>query len=416
MTPGARPGPHDRVHDTVQDPVHPTVRDVIVIGGGPAGSVAARALARSGLDVLLVDRARHPRSKVCGCCLAGPGVDALASEGLGALLDDLGAPRPARLRVRGWGRRVDLDLGGTRVVSRAALDAALLEAARSEGVDVREGVGARLGPSHPGGVRTVELRDGDRRHRVAARMVLGATGLSPLAAVDGASAPSTHVRADSRIGVGARFPAAAFPAGLVGADTVGMCVGSTGYLGLSRLEDGTVDAAGALDPDAVRDAGDIATAVDRLLAEAGGAIPGTPPIDPWRGTPSLTRRADPAGAERLLLIGDAAGYAEPFTGEGMRWAIEGALDVVPLVREALASGWSARLLERWDARCRRARRSDARLARAVAALSRRPRLAAGVLTLLEHLPGLARPLVARASGPAPRFESPVSSVSTRVRP
>lgn len=65
----------------------------------------------------------------------------------------------------------------------------------------------------------------------------------------------------------------------------------------------------------------------------------------WRGTPLLTRRRCRIAGRRTMVVGDAAGYVEPFTGEGMTWAIEGAIEAATLaaamVREDCdASGWS----------------------------------------------------------------------------
>jgi len=125
--------------------------DVVVIGGGPAGSAAAIELAHAGRDVTLVDRARFPRDKVCG--------DGITTGAL-RLLEDLGLqPR----RVASWQRVDDVVVrgpagpevtfplprgGGTyaAVARRADLDTALLDEARVAGVKVLDGhacVGAR---------------------------------------------------------------------------------------------------------------------------------------------------------------------------------------------------------------------------------------------------------------------------------
>ena len=135
--------------------------DLAIVGGGPAGSAAAITAARSGLSVLLVDRATFPRDKCCG-----DGLTALAlrlGEGLG--LDPM--------LILGWQAVEDLVIhppGGrsTRyplprgdglyaaVVPRMQYDAALLDLARSAGADVRDGHGL-TGINVDGDVATLEV-------------------------------------------------------------------------------------------------------------------------------------------------------------------------------------------------------------------------------------------------------------------
>jgi flavin-dependent dehydrogenase len=123
------------------------------------------------------------------------------------------------------------------------------------------------------------------------------------------------------------------------------------------------------------------------------------PID-WTGTLPLTRRlADPA-ARGIFVIGDAAGYVEPFTGEGMAWALAGAEAVVPFVARAVRSpgataerAWArtrARIVGRGQRQCR-----------ILAACLRRPSLVAPAVALLARHPGAAAPFVARFSPRAP---------------
>jgi 2-polyprenyl-6-methoxyphenol hydroxylase-like FAD-dependent oxidoreductase len=374
----------------------PTSVDVLVIGAGPAGSLAARGLARAGIEVALVDRDVFPRWKVCGCCLGGRGAAALDAEGLGTLLDDLGAPRPDTLAIESAGRSVRLALGATRVVSRTVLDAALLEAAGTAGAQVHTGWSARIGPVE-GDRRCVELRSGDRQVTVRSTLVLAATGLTPLSTLPGADAPTLRVAPTSRIGVGAVFAPDTFGGGAPRPGTVEMHVGRGGYVGLSRLEDGSIDVAGAIDAAAIREAGGIAEAVARILVGAGSRAPEGEPATGWRGTPALTRSAAPAGAERLLLVGDAAGYVEPFTGEGMTWALQAARDVMPHARRIVASGWTRTDLSIWHSQCRRARRARA-IVRVAAWISRTPRRVDLTLGLLERAPRLAAPFVHAAGG------------------
>ena len=120
--------------------------DVIVVGGGPAGSATAALLAGWGHDVLLLDRARFPRDKACAEYLSPATYDVL--ERLGALprVLDAGAVRPFGMRViasrHGQATIAYPDGGGRRralCLTRRVLDATLLEMARQAGVQVREG-------------------------------------------------------------------------------------------------------------------------------------------------------------------------------------------------------------------------------------------------------------------------------------
>ena len=118
--------------------------DVAVIGAGPAGAVAARELARRGQRVVLFDKATFPRRKVCGCCLNGNALAALAAVGLGDLPRRLGAVPLDRVRVNA-GRDAILRIPTGVALSREAFDAALIDEAIAAGVAFRPATAATLG-------------------------------------------------------------------------------------------------------------------------------------------------------------------------------------------------------------------------------------------------------------------------------
>jgi flavin-dependent dehydrogenase len=108
-----------------------------------------------------------------------------------------------------------------------------------------------------------------------------------------------------------------------------MMVGKQGYCGIVRLEDGRIDVAAAIDRAAVRGGGGAAGAVLAVLGPTPDAIP--PRLADalhaarYTATPPLTRRFPPsAEGGRILRVGDAAAYVEPFTGEGIGWALASA--------------------------------------------------------------------------------------------
>jgi hypothetical protein len=108
-----------------------------------------------------------------------------------------------------------------------------------------------------------------------------------------------------------------------------------------RVEDGRLNVAAAFDPAFVRRLGTPAAAAARILAEAGFDPVAALETARWQGTARLARRTRPLAADRLFLLGDAAGYVEPFTGEGIAWALASAQAIAPLALQAV---------ERWDAR------------------------------------------------------------------
>ncbi len=150
--------------------------DVLVVGAGPAGSIAARQLARSGATVLLVDKARFPRRKVCGCCIGAAAVSILEQIGLGDLLPALGARPIRQFQLAAQGRTVPLALDGGVSVSRDALDAALVRAAVAAGAHFMSGSAARL-IGAAGSERHVELTTSAGRITVTAGAVVAADGI-----------------------------------------------------------------------------------------------------------------------------------------------------------------------------------------------------------------------------------------------
>jgi flavin-dependent dehydrogenase len=97
-------------------------------------------------------------------------------------------------------------------------------------------------------------------------------------------------------------------------------------------------------------------------------------------------------SERVFALGDAAGYVEPFTGEGMAWALAAAVAVAPLADRAVVS-WQPSLEREWERTYRRVVCRRQLLCRAAAAVLRRPWLTRAAVALLAHLPRLARPIV-----------------------
>ncbi len=347
--------------------------DAVVIGAGPAGSIAARGLAEGGRRVLLVDRSRFPREKVCGCCLAPAGIATL--ERLGLEGATAGAASMRELELRCGDRLARFNRRGYRVISRGLLDARLAAAARDAGAEILLGASAR---AEPGG--RVRIDAGGDSFRVTSPAVVAADGIGGISLRE-IREMRWRVSKRSLQGAGATLERAPveLPTG-----RVVMCCGREGYLGLVRREDGTVDAAMAVRPEAMRELGGPAGAAARLIESCGGDT-GASGDAPWRGTPMLTRRRR-AASGTVFAIGDAAGYLEPFTGEGMSWAIESGAGAARLLCSGpIGAGGLDRAWRRRMARARRRRWACAM----VAAALRSPRTVRAVIAGAERWPATA---------------------------
>lgn len=365
--------------------------DAIVVGAGPAGALAARELARWHCSVLLVDKAVFPRSKVCGCCLNGRALAVLREADLGHLPATRGAVQLADILLATPLSLARVPLVDELALSREAFDASLVEAAIAAGVTFLPRTLATLGHVETTR-RGIILQQDDRRIEVGARLVLAADGLGNKL-LHGQSQVTSH----SRIGAGVLIEDRS---DFYRSGTIFMACGRQGYVGVVRVEDGRLDVACALNPEAVRAGGPGGTAT-AIIREAGlPALAGLANA-PWRGTPALTRQNLRPAAERLFVIGDAAGYVEPFTGEGIGWALRSARDVIPLAVRAIRD-WQPELADEWT-RLQRATMYRQQLpCRALAGVLRRPMLIQAVVALLARWPTLAAPVLHRLHQPGGR--------------
>ena len=397
--------------------------DVIVIGAGPAGSVAARQLAIDGRRVLLLDKKRFPRRKVCGACLNHAAVTLLEEIGLGDVLRDSFAPELTGFDLRAGSRRLSLPLPSGRAISRTVLDQKLVDAAIRAGVTFQDGVSATVRETNGDG-RIVELKrvaDADRyqperasvrfakyptqpdasafrlMNSATAKVVLAADGLGHPSLCDVIEIRDRTARS-SRIGAGcevADYPVEYTPG------VIHMAVGRGGYVGLVCVENGALNIAAAFDARLIREAGGPALAAAKVLSQAGfPEIPAMAEAE-WLGTPALTRSTTPVAAERLFVLGDASGYVEPFTGEGMGWALASAVALAPLAGAA-CDDWQPALAKTWSREHARIVRSRQRTCGMLAAFLKSPTCVRWAMFLLPKMPRLLQPLVRGVSLPTPQ--------------
>ena len=394
---GGLPAGPDRWADALARPW-----DVAVVGAGPAGALAARQVALAGLSVVLIDKAPFPRDKVCGCCLNAAAQSMLAAVGLVGLPERLGAVPVVALGLAAGRARARLPLR-SMAVSRAAFDLGLVHEATAAGVLFLPRTVATVDAAGRLGLRPA---GGGEASLLDARVVLVADGLAG-SALTGRPDLAPRIAANGRIGAAAILPATT-PGYARG--SIHMTVGPGGYVGAVRLEDHRLNVAAALDPGFVRAALGPARAIATLLAAAGmPAIPGLADAR-FHATPMLTRARPTVESDRVLILGDAAAYVEPFTGEGIAWALASAVAIVPAVIHNCgvnSRGSAAPLATRsWRAAHRRRIAPRQRLCRAVAWTLRRPRLATVAVRALALLPSAAGPALRRVALPYARAEAP----------
>lgn len=302
------------------------IDDVAIVGAGPAGTLAALVLARQGRRVRLFDRARFPRAKLCGDTL-NPGalaslsahLDLTALRARGVALSGMRLSGPGGVSIVG---RYPAHATGLSVM-RAVLDAWLLDQACQVGVAFDERVLVR-GPHRVGGVVrgvTVATPAGDRVH--PARIVLGCDGrASALARSLGVATTPGRPRRWA-------FGAYAHEIDGVQADCGEMHVRDGSYLGIAPVAGGLTNVCLVLPrPQAARavsapwDAIRQAIAADDLLRDrfARARLASTPVV-----LGPMAVDVAGAGVPGLLLAGDASGFVDPMTGDGLRLALDGAL-------------------------------------------------------------------------------------------
>jgi menaquinone-9 beta-reductase len=316
----------------------------LVVGAGPGGSATAALLARAGHRVLLLDRAAFPRDKACSEYMSPETVRLLDRLGVVPALDAAGAPLEGTAVIAPRGSRLHgrFALAGPPPfrptglsVARRILDHALVNAARAAGAELWERTAVEELLYDGGAVAGVVVRDSDgRRHAIRARLTVGADGLRSVVA--------------RRIGRRrhGRLRRLAFVAHVAGvADMAGSAelhVGRRGYVGLNRI------GAGRTNVSVVVPAARGADARGRLETFFLETLDGFPGVAGRVASGRLVRKVLTTGpfaawsgrvvADGAALVGDAADFFDPFTGEGIYSALLGASLLADTAGAALADG------------------------------------------------------------------------------
>lgn len=354
--------------------------DVLVVGAGPVGCAVAVALAARGIGVRVVDRDRRGRDKVCGEGLLPPGVDAARRLGLPLR----GAPFRG---IRYVGRRAvegDFPDGALGLgVRRSESDAALAEhAARTVPVEHGRKV---LGWSGGGGDLTVRTGHGPLRARLLVAADGARSSLRRLAGLD------DRPRGRRRWAVRRHHAWLGAPLDRV---EVHLLPAAEAYL--TPLPDGRVNVALLLEDEVVGALrGETDRAFDALVAGAAFAHRLGPAAGAARSTGPLRQGARDVVGDGVLLVGDAAGFVDGVTGEGMSLGLCSAEPVAEVAARALATGQlAARGLAGWRRTHRDLAAASHRLTRLVVAGLRHRWLAEAVIAGLAARPRLFAHLLA----------------------
>jgi len=361
--------------------------DIVVIGAGPAGAVAAREAARRGGTVLLVDRKSFPRAKVCGCCLNGATLGVLAEIGLEDLTMRCGAVPLASICLASRRRRAAIPLGEGVSLSRERFDAELIQAAIAVGAQFLDGTQATIGEVD-GPRRFVELKVDQRVTQTRSAVVVVAGGLG-CRVFAGVGEGERQAVATSRVGAGAVLDT---QSSHYSPGTIFMACHRDGYVGLVRLEDDRLDIAAALDAIAIKRQGGIGPLIERILETSEMPLPAAMGEATWHGTARLTQCRERVGGPNYFVVGDAAGYIEPFTGEGIAWALATGRAVVPYALDYVQGHVTDALVE-WSAHRSALIGERMRRCRIVSYLLRHPTFVSMAVRLLARAPGLASPFV-----------------------
>ena len=373
--------------------------EIIVIGAGPAGSTAACLLARSGAKVVLTDRAAFPRKKLCGGCLSQAGFNLLEANRLATLPTLACSPIIDRLDLHSSDRGMSLSVPPYRVIDRASFDNDLVHAATEAGARFQPETIAHVRPDY-----TVELtRSGQDTETLTARVIIVADGIKG-AALQNVGGFSWRVDRDARVGLGAMV--SALPSGCA-PDAITMFHGPSGYAGIAPLHTGQALIAAAVDPAWVGMPHD-ASPLIALLRELGLGIDPDTPLCITGGAPGLTRTRESIEADgRVFLIGDATGYIEPFTGEGMTWAMQ---DACMIARHASAILAGRYTLGTWTAQHRRVNRRRKALCLLSTRLLRKPRLTGAMMSVSSSTPLLTK-AIAGAVYALQHYDLPETSIA-----
>jgi flavin-dependent dehydrogenase len=375
------------------------MEDVLIVGAGPAGSVAATVLARAGVRVRLIDRATFPRDKLCGDTI-NPGTLALLRRLRLASEIEHRALRIDGMLVTGEG---GVSIRGTYpdgrwglAITRRELDMMLLQHALAAGAAFECGVPVRAAIVNEDGkapvVEGVRVGANGSTRELRARVVIAADGRRSALAFG--LHLSRHPDRPKRWAIGAYFE---------GGDTsppLGeMHIRRGRYIGVAPVAGGLTNvclvkpwSGAGCDFQVPHDLYRRELAADPVLRDR---FAGREPIDPPAMLGPLAVDVRRHTYDGLILAGDAAGFIDPMTGDGLRFAVRGGELAAAAALDALQHGWAGVHRRLAEAR-QREFAPKWRFNRALRALIASPPAVRAATTAARFTPGVVRALIARA--------------------
>lgn len=310
---------------------------VVIAGGGPAGSATALALVRAGIDVTIVERAEFPRRKVCGEYLNSGAVAALDDLGLGEKVRAIAQPLRGIRLVPPRAASLELPFPRTALAcARADLDAMLLEAARDAGARVVHARVEEVAFENDRAVGLIVRDESGERRTLQAQTIVGADGSGSLVAKKLGLTQAT--RGTRRFAVGGHYSGFGDLDGYVE-----MYVGTGAYFAINPLDAARANVMVVVPDHALAQwSSDVDEGVRGKAADLGRghrSFADTALIGSRVSVGPLAHRVRAPSAPGALLVGDAAGFLNPFTGQGVFLALSGA---------ARASAAIVRAFERRD--------------------------------------------------------------------
>ncbi|MGR4065430.1 MAG: NAD(P)/FAD-dependent oxidoreductase [Vulcanimicrobiaceae bacterium] len=303
--------------------------DVAVAGSGPAGAACALRLSRLGFAVALIDERAFPRPKLCGEYLNLGAVRELRELGMGPVLVSEGAPLRG-MRLFAHGEIAEFAFSSAAYsVSREILDERIRSAALDSGA---QGIAGRLQTVARSdfGVEITVLQPPGETLEISSRYLVGADGMrSTVARLCKLARPA----GEGRFAVGGHY------AGLDLCDWIEMYASDGGYVALNPLSGDVANAVFVLSREhLMRARNDLAGELERFSVTSTGGRRSVED-DGLQGKRNsigpISQRTSRPACRNVLLVGDAAAFVDPFTGQGVYLALAGARHAAASISRAL---------------------------------------------------------------------------------